>query len=111
MTGFLSIFLRSHGGLPAGAPLLRGRSLSLHRTQPIRLVAHFRAHRLHDRRLAFTRPSVIGERRAPIHAIMMEMRWESLPLPLPLVEFRLHPAIWTSYAGLKKLHHRGSIAP
>ena len=61
MTGFLSIFLRSHGGLPAGAPLLRGRSLSLHRTQPIRLVAHFRAHRLHDRRLAFTRSSVIGE--------------------------------------------------
>ena len=61
MTGFLSIFLRSYGGLPAGAPLLRGRSLSLHRTQPIRLVAHFRAHRLHDRRLAFTRSSVIGE--------------------------------------------------
>ena len=61
MTGFLSIFLRSYGGLPAGAPLLRGRSLSLHRTQPIRLVAHFRAHRLHDRRIAFTRSSMIGE--------------------------------------------------
>ena len=78
MTGFLSIFLRSYGGLPAGAPLLRGRSLSLHWTQPIRLVAHFRAHRLHDRRIAFTRSSMIGEEQVLCDHVCGATTWMEL---------------------------------